>query len=76
MTTLAQYLKAHDMTQADFAARVGLHQATVSKIAAGSVGASLKTALAIHRATDGKVALHTLIVPSSHAPASDGSPCS
>lgn len=55
MMTLSDYLRAHSITQADFAQRVGLTQAQVSKICRRKSGVSLETAGAIERATDGRV---------------------
>ena len=55
MNSLTRYLKENDLTQAAFAERVGLRQATVSKVCAGKVGVSLATALRIERATGGAV---------------------
>ena len=54
MKTLAQYLKDENLTQAAFAARVGVKQATVSKLCAGKKP-SLELACRIDRETKGAV---------------------
>lgn len=55
MTQLLSYLKATKTRQADFAAIVGVSQATVSKLIGGSVAPSLELAVRIERATGGEV---------------------
>jgi len=55
MNDLAAYLKRTGTTQAAFAEKVGLTQATVSKLCHRSTGISLSAALRIERATDGAV---------------------
>jgi plasmid maintenance system antidote protein VapI len=56
MMTLPEYLSEHQMTQAAFAERVGLNQATVSKLCRKDrPPISIDTALEIERATGGKV---------------------
>lgn len=55
MTTLATYLKAHGITQAEFAERIGVTQGAVSRLCSRKVGASLETALKISAATGGEV---------------------
>jgi plasmid maintenance system antidote protein VapI len=49
------YLDATGQTQAEFAATVGLTQATVSKLCRGKLGLKLATAFRIERATGGAV---------------------
>lgn len=51
---LASYLDANGITQAEFAARVGITQGALSKIYNGG-NASLETAVAIERETGGAV---------------------
>lgn len=55
MMTLSQYLEAQKLTQAGFAARLGVPQATVSKLASGHRFPSVDTAKRIAAATDGAV---------------------
>ncbi|MBR9765317.1 MAG: helix-turn-helix domain-containing protein [Rhodobacteraceae bacterium] len=61
MTKLHQFLRAREITQAAFAASVGLNQATVSKICRGQIGVSLATAVLIERYTDGEVPAASLL---------------
>lgn len=63
MSTLSQYLADARLTQDEFARRIGLSQAMVSKICRRTVGVSLATAVKIERATGGKVAVETLLHP-------------
>ena len=67
--TLRSYLKAHGITQAAFAQMADLNQATVSKLCAGQINASLTTALKIERLTGGKVPVAALV---KQPPPSDG----
>lgn len=55
MNTLQSYLTENGISQADFAARIGVTQGTVSKLCAGTIVPRMRTAQAIHAATDGKV---------------------
>lgn len=55
MEKLRSYLEANSLSQAAFAVRVGLNQATISKLCAGSMRPSLETAARIAAATDGAV---------------------
>lgn len=57
---LAIHLRATGETQTAFAERVGVHQATISKICAGA-GVSLRLALRIERATGGAVTAASLL---------------
>ena len=55
MRQLSKFLRESEVTQAQFAARVGLSQATVSKLASGTLSPSLQVAVRIERATGGAV---------------------
>ncbi len=55
MSKLQTYLTSHGLRQADFAAAVGATQATISRLANGSMRPSLELAVAIERATAGAV---------------------
>lgn len=55
MGDLSSHLKQTGTTQADFAARIGVDQATVSKLCRGKLLPSLPLAVAIERATDGQI---------------------
>lgn len=55
MMTLTQYLEAEKLTQAQFAAIVGMNQGTVSKLANGEQFPSWEAAKKIAAATDGMV---------------------
>lgn len=52
---LARYLSESGITQEDFAKKVDLTQATVSKLCNGRTGASMATAFRIESATGGAV---------------------
>lgn len=58
---LASYLRDHGITQAAFAERIGVNQATVSKICAGRSGVSLRMALKIEAETGGAVSASALL---------------
>ena len=58
MMTLAQYLEAHNLTQAAFAARVGVEQPTISRLVKNAKGPSPGLAKRIEMATDGKVPVY------------------
>lgn len=53
--TLTAYLTAHEITQDAFARRIGLTQATVSRLCLGERAPSIRTAGLIERATGGAV---------------------
>ena len=55
MNQLSQYLTREGVTQSAFAERLGLTQATVSRLASGLLRPRLDTALAIERITAGAV---------------------
>jgi plasmid maintenance system antidote protein VapI len=61
MTALRSYLETNCITQAAFAEKAGLNQATVSKLCAGTINASLPTALRIERLTGGAVPVSALL---------------
>lgn len=55
MKTLAQYLKAQSLTQAQFAAEVGLTQGYIARLCKGGAVPTLETASNIESATGGQV---------------------
>lgn len=55
MEKLEAYLAANGIRQSQFAERIGVTQATVSKLIAGSVAPSLALAVRIQRETFGAV---------------------
>ncbi len=55
MTALQEYLAASAITQGEFAERVGVKQATISRLCNGAIGPSLELAARIERATGGAV---------------------
>ncbi|WP_072297738.1 helix-turn-helix transcriptional regulator [Paracoccus sp. SM22M-07] len=55
MMTLAEYLKSSRTKQEDFAATIGVTQATVSRLVRGVALPNIPMAAAIKAATDGKV---------------------
>ena len=62
--TLEQYLTREKLSQAAFAARIGLSKATVSQILSGAVRAGVETALKIVDGSDGEIDAETLpLVP-------------
>ena len=67
MLTLKQYLAANDMNQAEFAARIGVTQGTVSKLCAGR-RPSWAMAAKIADVTGGQVPVGVWVLSS---PASD-----
>lgn len=52
--SLSEYLAKNNIRQEDFASKIGVTQATVSRLSNGGVP-SLKLAVAIERATRGRV---------------------
>jgi transcriptional regulator with XRE-family HTH domain len=55
MNKLLSHLTENGITQADFAAQIGVTQATVSKFCSGDIAPRPETAQKIARATGGKV---------------------
>lgn len=55
MLKLQTYLKDSGLTQAEFAAKVGVKQGTISRLVNGSRAPSLVTAMKIAKVTRGKV---------------------
>lgn len=53
--TLSEYLDAKKLTQQDFAAIMGVRQATVSRWCSGKAAPSIETAIAIERETGKRV---------------------
>ena len=58
MNKLAQYLTDRKITQAEFAARIGVTQAMVSRLAKGKAQPSPDVAVRIERETDGIAPFH------------------
>lgn len=56
-----KYCREHSQTVAGLAAKIGLHRGHLHKIATGERGFTSKTALAIERATGGKVTANDLM---------------
>lgn len=56
MSNLDAYLTENGIRQADFAATLGVAQATVSRLAKNAMRPSLELAVAIERATGGMIA--------------------
>ena len=55
MNTFAQYLADNKIRQEDFAAKIGVKQATISRLKRGVSSPQFDTALKIQKATNGKV---------------------
>ena len=55
MATLEEYLENHNVLQAEFAARLGINQSMVSRLANMSAMPSLRLAAKIERETGGEV---------------------
>ena len=55
MTKLSEYLTDHDISQNDFAEKIGTTQATVSRLVSGKVKPGLPLAVLIERETGGIV---------------------
>jgi DNA-binding XRE family transcriptional regulator len=58
---LEQYLKTAGLTDEQFSSIVGVSRPTITRIRNGSHMPSVKTALAISRASDGQVSLDDLL---------------
>jgi len=71
MSKLAEYLKAHSMTQAQFALKVGLTQGYIARLCRHGAVPKLETASRIERATDGEVPVSAWLLAPSEA-RSDG----
>ena len=61
MTRLSDHLCAAELTQSQFAKRVGVDQATISKLCRGVLMPSLPLAVRIERATSGAVSASSWI---------------
>lgn len=59
MATLSEYLKAQQLTQADFAGRIGVTQGYIAKLCASRATPTLQTAHKIEIATSGAVPVAT-----------------
>lgn len=70
MMTLAEFLKSTNTRQSDFAAAVGVTQATISRISSGKVAPSIGLASAIIRETRGLVGLEAWVACESKPAAS------
>lgn len=55
MTYFRKYLHDSGSRQSDFAEKLGVTQATISKLSSGDAKPSLELALSIEQATNGKV---------------------
>ena len=55
MSKLSAFLKDNNITQAQFAKRIGVHQSTVSRLCDSPASITVPVALKIERATDGVV---------------------
>lgn len=55
MSKLSEYLKDNGIRQEDFAARIGVTQATVSRLKAGLLTPSVTVAAGIERETGGAI---------------------
>lgn len=63
--TLNQYIDSHSMTGADFAKRIGVSAASVTRIRQGRQNITLELAQRIVAATGGKVTLEALAAKSA-----------
>lgn len=65
MSNLANFLSSSGITQEDFAASIGVTQATVSRLASKKhkMKPGLELAVAIERATDGAVPVTSWVAP-------------
>lgn len=72
---LQEYLATHNLTQAEFARRVGITDQTVCDFLAGRKAFSDETALKIERATDGEIQFvdvkHPDVVPKFYKASND-----
>jgi transcriptional regulator with XRE-family HTH domain len=66
MTKLSQYLEQGKLTQGAFALRLGVTQATVSRLVSGKAKPGLELAVAIERTTGGKVPVGAWAMDSRH----------
>lgn len=71
MNTLSEYLKVNRITQAQFAAKVGVSQGSISRICRGTSGLSFRLAMKIDRATSGEVPVSSWADAPSAAPTPD-----
>jgi transcriptional regulator with XRE-family HTH domain len=60
---LARYLSENGLTQEQFAGRIGVSQAWLSRLAGGSVYASFEVLLRVQEATDGAVTPNDFLPP-------------
>lgn len=68
MMTLAEYLKSSRTKQEDFAATIGVTQATVSRLVRGVALPNIAMAAAIKAATDGKVDFEVWVTSATKSP--------
>lgn len=68
MMTLAQYLKSSRTKQEDFAATIGVTQATVSRLVRGVALPNIAMAATIKAATDGKVDFEVWVTSAAKSP--------
>lgn len=68
MCKLTAYLRDSRLTQAQFAAQLGVDQATISKICSGKLMPSLPLAVKIDRTSGGAVSVYSWVPSSSALP--------
>lgn len=73
MSTLSDFLTSKQIRQQDFAARIGVTQATVSRLAKRTMMPSLPLAVEIERATEGEVSVSSWVADDTALPQSDHS---
>ncbi|WP_090739594.1 helix-turn-helix domain-containing protein [Paracoccus tibetensis] len=71
MMTLGEYLRASGTRQEDFASRVGVTQATISRLVRGVASPSIDMAAAIKAATGGAVDFEAWVTSSRAANSSN-----
>lgn len=65
--TLKEYLKRHGLSQNGFGEKIGAADGTVSRWVTGARLPSLRSLIAIERATGGWVTMTDFVIPSSPA---------
>ena len=73
MLTLRDYIQANRVRQKDLAERLGVTQATVSRLVTGAARPSVELAAAIKRETGGAVGFEVWVTPIS-SPAASAAP--
>jgi transcriptional regulator with XRE-family HTH domain len=67
MSILSNYLKETGLLQAEFAAKVGVGQGTISRLANGTMNPGLPLAIKIERATGGSVPVESWLEKPSNS---------